>query len=75
MERGIEFKALNPPMLNNRNNKQIVRRTSPLQLACSLGLFRLANELLKYGASPDGIVSLRKYLIENEIIELRMLEQ
>jgi hypothetical protein len=36
---GLEARTLNPPIINNKLNKTVIRRRSPLQYACSLGLY------------------------------------
>lgn len=54
-ERGLEAMALNAPMLNNKSGRRMVRRISPLQFACSLGLFTIVEELLSAGANPNGL--------------------
>lgn len=60
VELGLQAKALNKPIINNRSKKQLMRRVSPLQYACSLGLFQMVDRLLAEGANPDGVgVSLR----------------
>lgn len=46
IDTGLYAKALNAPIINNRQNRQLVRRVSPLQYACSLGLYKIVERLL-----------------------------
>lgn len=45
IEEGIEAKT---------QNQQDIRKASPLQMACYLGLFRIVDKLLQAGANPNG---------------------
>ena len=55
IERGYVSKALNAPYLNNKSGRQMVRRISPLQSACSIGLYKIVEVLLSEGADPNGL--------------------
>ena len=51
IEEGIEAKSK-----TSKSGVLQVRRTSPLQFACNLGLYKLVDVLLKEGANPNGQV-------------------
>lgn len=50
IDEGIEAKFKD----QKDNNIVKIRRTSPLQFACNLGLYKIVDRLLKEGASPNG---------------------
>lgn len=39
VDEGLQARALNPPIQKTRSQRQVIRRKSPLQYACSLGLY------------------------------------
>ena len=52
LDEGIEAK-----FKDQKDNMVVkIRRTSPLQFACNLGLYKIVDRLLKEGASPNGII-------------------
>lgn len=63
LELGIELKI--KPSLEHQYDKMIgihqkgppivIKRRSPLQLACALGFYKIADQLLEAGAKPDGL--------------------
>ena len=55
IDEGVQTRALDPPIHKNRGHKQLVKRKSPLQYACSLGLYTIVDRLLQEGANPDGL--------------------
>lgn len=55
IDEGVQTRALDPPIHKNRGHRQLVKRKSPLQYACSLGLYTIVDRLLQEGANPDGL--------------------
>ena len=53
IDEGIEAK----PIDQSDNLILKIRRTSPLQFACNLGLYKVVDRLLKEGANPNGNVA------------------
>ena len=49
IDEGLEAKS---PL--KTGSPPLLRRTSPLQFACNLGLFKICERLLKEGANPNG---------------------
>ena len=54
IEEGIHAKSLTPSVVV-KNQKLTIRRFSPVQYACSLGLFTILDRLLHQGANPNGL--------------------
>ena len=53
IEFGLERKMKTKTILK-QNQVYTLRKVSPLQYACSLGLFRIVEMLLEAGADPNG---------------------
>lgn len=53
VDEGIEAK-----FKDQKDNMVVkIRRTSPLQFACNLGLYKIVDRLLKEGADPNGNIA------------------
>jgi len=65
VDEGLQARSLNPPIQKTRNQRQVIRRKSPLQYACSLGLYQIVDRLLQEGANPDGLNGVQPNKIQN----------
>ena len=64
---GLETKSRTAAPLKTNQHKNARRRT-PLQYACSLGLFQIVARLLKEGANPDLLAS--NEVLDNQITRI-----